>query len=418
MNFFDALYLGAAVPLSPIAAYRTLTDGRFRKSLPERFGRVPPRSGGFWIHAASVGEVNTVKPLVSELRKRRPALSVAVSTVTAGGRDNAINAFPNDTVGYAPLDLSCCVRAAFARWRPRALVIVEQEIWPNLILEADVPVFLVNGRMSPRSFDRYRRFAGLARRVLRRLDRLFVQTADYRDRYLRLGVSPDRIEVTGNLKFDSTPSIDIEEQRRLHRALLNLASESMVVVGASTHHPEEELLVDAFQTLAPKVKDLRLILAPRHLERVREVIAMAASKGLEALPLSERVPRAIAPITVIDQLGKLAPAFSVATVVFVGGTIYPRGGQNMIEPASMGKPVVVGPSLFNFRDVADTLREAGGLRIVRNAAELAPALEQMLQSPERLVDMALKARAVVASGKGAAGRIAEALLRRTMSQWG
>lgn len=359
-----------------------------------------------------MGEVNTVRPLVAELRKRRPGLSLAISTMTDAGRDNALNAFPNDTVGYAPLDLSCCVQAAFERWQPKALVIVEQEIWPNLILEAKVPVFLVNGRMSPRSLDRYRRFAGFARRVLRRFDRLFVQTDAYRARYVELGAPPDRIEVTGNLKFDSTPSIDIEEQRRLHRALLNLTSDSLVIVGASTHHPEEAILADAFKALAAKFKDLRLVVAPRHLERVREVISMFASKGIEALPLSERVPRAIAPVTVVDQLGKLAPAFSVATVVFVGGTIYPRGGQNMIEPASMGKPVVVGPSLFNFRDVADALHDAGGLRIVRGAAELAPALEEMLQNPGALVDMALKARAIVFSGKGAAGRIAEALLVR------
>jgi 3-deoxy-D-manno-octulosonic-acid transferase len=410
MNFFDAAYLGAMVPLFPALVCRVAVDARFRQSLPQRLGFLPPRPpGGLWVHAASVGEVNAVRPLAAELRRRLPSLPIAVTTLTAAGRDNALNAFPNDVVSYAPFDVSTCVRAAFARWSPSALVIVEQELWPNLILESAVPVLLVNGRMTARSFGRYRRLARMFRRVVRRFDLLLVQTEAYRRRYVDLGADPSRVVVTGNLKFDAVSTGDLEDQRALHRALLNLAPDTRVLVGASTHHPEEAALADAFLALAPRIPDLRLVLAPRHLERVPDVMAMLEAKRLQALRLSERVPRAVAPVTVIDAMGKLVPAMSVATVVFVGGTLFPRGGQNIIEPAALGKPIIVGPSLHNYRDVADSLDEVGAIRIVRGAADLVPALERMLSSPEQLVEMALRAREAVASGRGAAARVAAAI---------
>lgn len=418
MNLFDAAYLGALVPLSPVLAWRLAIDGQFRRSLPQRLGRLPLRpNGGLWFHAASVGEVNALRPLVSELRRRRPGLPIAVSTLTAAGRDNAINAFPNDPVAYAPFDFSAIVRAASRRWRPNILILVEQELWPNLILQSKVPVLLVNSRITARSFMRYRMLGSLFRRVLRRIDRILTQTETHRHRYLELGADPARVEVTGNLKFDAAPPPDLDEQRALYRAILNLTPDTRVLLGASTHHPEEAALADAYLALLPSFPDLRLVLAPRHLERVPEVMALLAARKLQALRLSERVPRAVAPVTVIDGMGKLVPAMSVATVVFVGGTIFPRGGQNIIEPAALGKPVVVGPSLHNFRDVAESLHEAGAIRIVRDAQDLAAALAALLAAPEKLVEMALHAQQTVASGRGAAARAASAIepwLRQTI----
>ncbi len=399
----DAAYATGGLLASPWLLFKLATDRRYRHRLGERFGRVAPseRSPTLWVHCASVGEVNLAKPLVQRLRKDHPGLSFHVTTLTMAGRENAEKAFPDARVSYYPLDFSGSVRRAIGRIRPAGVVLVELEVWPNFVrrcAKEGVPVVVVNGRMSERSFRRYRRLKGLFGPVFRSLGAVGAQSEAVAERMREFGVAP---VVTGNLKYDAALGFDGGATEREWRGLLGLGDAPVLVAG-STHDPEERIVVDTYKRLRERVPGLRLVVAPRHLERVPEVEKVVEAAGLRCYKRSQISPGGPPDgVVLLDTVGELARVYSVATAVFIGGTFCSRGGQNMLEPAALGKPILSGPSISNFEEIARVLVEAGGMAVLDNPIDLARAAGELLGDPARARRIGEKSLEAVRAGRGA-----------------
>jgi 3-deoxy-D-manno-octulosonic-acid transferase len=402
--FLDGAYLSAGLLASPWLLFKVATDRRYRHRLGERFGRLSPSDGSrtLWIHCASVGEVNVAKPVVQRLQKEHPGLSIHVSTTTMAGRENAEKSFPGVRVGYFPLDLTGSVRRSLRRIKPAGVVLVELEVWPNFVRRCareGIPVVVVNGRMSERSFPRYRRLRGLFGPVFRSLAAFGAQNEATAERMRAFGVEP---VVTGNLKYDAAIGFDPAEAGREWRERLGLGDAPVLVAG-STHDPEERILADTYTRLRPRLPALRLVVAPRHLERIAEVEKVIEAAGLRCYKRSKIIPGGGAPdgVILLDTVGELARVYAAATAVFIGGTFCSRGGQNMLEPAALGKPIVSGPSLSNFEDIARTLVEAGGMAVLDNPIDLARAAGELLGDPDKARRVGEKCVEAVKSGRGA-----------------
>src|SRR5262245_30340805 len=402
----DAAYLGAGLFASPWLLFKAATDRRYRHRLGERFGRVPAsEKKTLWIHCASVGEVNLAKPIVARLKKSHPDLPIHVTTMTLGGRENAEKSFPDARVSYFPFDFGGSVRRAIRSINPVGVILVELEVWPNFVRRCakdGVPVAVVNGRMSARSYERYRFFGWYFRPVFRRLTAVGVQSETYGERLRELGASP--VGVTGSLKYDAASGFDPAAAERSWRDLLGLGDAPVVVAG-STHDPEERILADTYKKLQKVVPGVRLILAPRHLERLEEVQKAVEAADLKCYKRSQLNPSGSGDgVILLDTVGELSGLYSAATAVFIGGTFCARGGQNMLEPASLGKPVVSGPSLTNFEEIARTLVGAGGMRVIDNPVDLSGALAELLRDPARAREIGARSVDAVKAGRGAIDR--------------
>jgi 3-deoxy-D-manno-octulosonic-acid transferase len=373
VNALDIAYCGAGLVASPWLIYKAATDPRYRDRLEERMGELPPGPPGVWFHAASVGEVALARAVAKRVAPAR------ITTLTRAGRELAAKHFPR--ASYFPLDLTPFVRRSLRIAKPTAVVLVELEVWPNFLRELRCPAVVVNGRMTERSLRRYRKLE-LFRAVFAKLT-VGARDAESAERFRALGA---RVEVTGNLKYDSGLAYDPAVERRWRE---RLGWTGPVIVAGSTHDPEEKLILDAFRELRKSIPELRLAIAPRHVERAGEI------------PREDGV-------FVLDTVGQLAELYSIATVVFIGGTFCARGGQNMLEPAALGKPVVGGPSLANFVEISGALVEAGGMRVVPEPSGLAAALREVLRDPR---PMGERARSVAERGRGALDRTAGLLLR-------
>jgi 3-deoxy-D-manno-octulosonic-acid transferase len=398
----DAAYLTGGLLASPWLLFKFATDRRYRHRLGERFGARSTVDGGpLWFHCASVGEVNLVKPLVKRLKEAHPELPFAFTTLTMAGRENAEKAFPESPVAYFPLDLSCAARRAIRRVRPRGVVLVELEVWPNFMAACareGIPVAVVNGRMTERSFPRYRRWRGLFGPAFRALRAVGAQNEAYAGRLRELGAEP---VVTGNLKYDAAIEFDPAAEERLWRERLGLGDAPVLVAG-STHDPEERILVETYRRMQATFPRLRFVVAPRHLDRVEEVQKGVEAAGLRCYKKSQLTPGSPADaVILLDTVGELSRVYSVATAVFIGGTFCARGGQNMLEPAALAKPIVSGPSLSNFEDIARTLVDAGGMRVLDNPIDLALALGELIRDPGKAREVGARAAEAVRAGRGA-----------------
>jgi 3-deoxy-D-manno-octulosonic-acid transferase len=385
-------------------------------ALAERFGWVPLRPGPerFWVHAVSVGEVVAAVPLVHALRLRWPKTEVVLSTVTATGARMARTRLPDVATAFVfPVDLRGSTRRAVRRVRPRCFIALETELWPNLLrtLAAEsIPAVLANGRISDRSFRRYARVRPLFRRVLAHLALFCMQSEEDARRIISLGALPERVVVTGNLKMEAAPGGDGAEE--LWRRLLHLGSARVLIAG-STHRGEEEPVLAAFAALRTDVATgsapLCLILAPRHPERIDEVEALARGRGLAPVRRSRIPPGAPPELILLDSVGELATLYAVAEAIFVGGSLVPIGGHNVIEPALHAKPIVFGPHMTNFRDAAALLLGAQAAIQVRDGEELAAALRRLLADEPMRRAMGEAAWRAVRAHQGACQRILEAL---------
>jgi 3-deoxy-D-manno-octulosonic-acid transferase len=401
----DVGYLTAGLVASPWLLFKAASDRRYRDRLGERLGFVPSSEHRtLWIHCASVGEVNLAKPIVARLKKSHPELRIHVTSFTLAGRENAQKSFPDARVSYFPLDFGGSVRRALRRIRPQGVVLVELEVWPNFVrrcAKEGVPVAVVNGRMSERSFGRYRFWSWFFRPVFRGLSAVGAQSDTYAERLRAMGASP---VVTGNLKYDAAISFDPAVEERAWREQLALGDAPVLVAG-STHDPEERILLETYKRLQKAVPGLRLILAPRHLDRVEELQKAVESAEMKCYKRTQLSPAGPADgVILLDTVGELSRVYSAATAVFIGGTFCARGGQNMLEPASLGKPVVSGPSLSNFEEIARTLVEAGGMRVVDNPVDLAGALAELLRDPGRAREIGARSVEAVRAGRGAIDR--------------
>jgi tetraacyldisaccharide 4'-kinase len=391
-----------------------LLRGKYRGALAPRLGRLSPhlRQTGFptiWLHAVSVGEVLTCQELAARLRSRFPRARIVVSTTTPTGQEMARDKLQKvaDAVFYAPLDLPFAVRSVLCRLRPRLVVVLETEIWPNLYREvkrSGASLLIANGRISDASAARYARFRWFFRAVLRLPDAILAQSTLDRQRFLAAGAPPDRVQVGGNLKFDAAapapPAGPLAEW-------IDRLRPAAVILAGSTRETEEAAVLAAFRGLCARFERLLLILAPRHPHRFQEVADLLAAEGWPFVRRSDLSPGSELPlhgVLLLDTLGELASLYSLATVVFVGGSLNGWGGHNVLEPAMAGKPVVVGPYMQNFRAIADLLLGVRGMIQVSAAPELEPALAGLLADPAAAAALGDRARLAVEAHRGAAGR--------------
>jgi len=411
MYLLYSLLYGCVLVLSaPYFLYRTLREPGFGASLRERaFGaEVNPRGErSIWIHAVSVGEVIAAGILVPQVREAFPGTRIALSVTTPTGRRVAEERLSGvDDLFYCPFDLSLVLRAMMARVRPRALVVIETEIWPNLLREArraGAVTLLVNGRISDRSFPGYLRIRFFLKRCLKEIDRFLMQSETYARRIEEMGAAPSSVRVVGSLKFDAAPDGASEPAARV------TPEGRRVLVAGSTLDPEERIVFSVFERLRVPAPDLFLVVAPRHVPRFDAVWELASSRGLRVARRSSGERVGDADVLLLDTLGELASVYAEADYAFVGGSLASWGGHNIIEPARFGKPVLFGPHMQNFADVARIFLDAGAALQVKDEAELESALRDLLERRERRDELSNKARAVVAENRGAARRTVDEL---------
>ncbi|KAF0243881.1 MAG: 3-deoxy-D-manno-octulosonic-acid [Planctomycetota bacterium] len=413
---FDLFYSIALLCTSPFWLLALAFSGRWRRHLGERLGGVPRREGErkcLWVHGASVGEILLAKGFIAAWRKAHPDWDVVVSAFTPTGREVANKNFGDLTVIQWPLDLSWCVARSVRRVRPTAVALVELEVWPNFVRACrrrGVPVVVINGRISARSARRYAKLP--MRGAFRSVTRFLAQTGEYATRAIAAGFEPDRVSVTGNMKLDGLPEAPTAEAKSALAAKLGIAPDAPILVGGSTHDPEEKILLHAFEELRAVRPELRLILVPRHPERGAEVARFAAEAGFETIRKTEidvlKTPPPDA-VVIVDTVGDLRTLWGLATVAYVGGSLTSRGGQNIMEPAAMGRPVVFGPHMENFREAEALLKSVEGCVQVPDDKALLPALTKLLEDPAAASALAGRGHQALQGKSGATGRNIAAL---------
>ena len=399
---------------TPVIVLRLLTRGirygSYHQRWPERFGLFPAPglNGSLWVHAVSVGEVNAAEPLIKALRLAYPHAPLVVTTVTPTGSERVRQLFGDSVFHvYLPYDLPFAVRRFLLRVRPRLAVIVETEIWPNLYFACrrrGIPLMIVNARLSERSMRGYRPARGLVRAALRCVSLVAAQSRTDAARYRVLGAPAERVVVSGNLKFDmpvpAQAKVDGEAMRDRWGRL------RPVWMAASTHEGEELAVLEAHLEVLQRLPDALLLLAPRHPDRFRLVEHLVRNLGFTAGTRSaDRVPAAVHQVFVIDAMGELMPFFAASDLAFVGGSLVPIGGHNVLEPASLSRPVLVGPHTFNFDDITQTLVREGGAARIESGDRLGAAVQQLLRDAPTLGQMGRCAHDVFASEQGAVQRV-------------
>ena len=415
--FYDILFIFLFVVWLPFYGFRALFRKKYQGGLLQRFGVFPRqldekiKSGvDVWLHAVSVGEVLAARPILTALRKEFPSLKIAISTITRTGNDAAHSlAGDNDIVVYLPLDISFIIKKVLRKFRPKVFLMMETELWPNLIRTLSkfhIPVALLNARISPRSFKGYKKIRFIVKGAFRRIDFLAMQTQKDAQRAIALGAPPDRVKVTGNTKFDlaGLENVSRQEKQRL-RDSLGLNEEAQLFVCGSTHKGEEEILLAVYRDLIADYPDLRLLIAPRHLERIESIEKLLSGLEISSVRSSRlSAGKQSADVIILDKMGVLRSLYSIATLVFVGGSLIPRGGQSVIEPAAFAKPVIFGPYVFNFQEAVDCLLEQEAAIMVQGRNQLLSACREILNSPEKRVSLGQKAKDVVEKLSGATER--------------
>ena len=449
----DLVYSLAGLVYLPIALTNALLLGKNRRGWLERFGFVPhfdAEKQRIWIHAVSLGEINATPRLVADLHESLPDCDIVFSTTTDTGYARAVELYGADRVFRFPLDFSWVVGRALRRIRPSLIVLVELEVWYNLLgscKRRGIPVVIVNGRLTPRSAKRLAVFGALLKPMFAALEWVGVQDEAIAQRFRDLGTQPDRIEITSSLKWDTAQtSAVIDGARELGEALSIDASTPLWVCG-STGPGEETIILKAHRRLCDDGRRIQLAIVPRKPERFNEVFALIQSAGFECIrrswgeateggsdegrkrrsdegrdarhagtqghragggALSSTDPR---PVILGDTMGELRRFYSLAQVVFVGRSLVALGGSDPIEVAALGKPVIVGPYMDNFQTPVDALRNADALQVVHDADALARAVAQMLSQPEQTAAMGLRAREVVLHHQGGTSRTVKRLVR-------
>jgi 3-deoxy-D-manno-octulosonic-acid transferase len=435
---YSLLLLTALVLSLPWWLARMLIAGKYRAGIGERLGRIPRRllrtqnKRCIWIHAVSVGEVLAVGGLIAELRANFSEYRLVISTTTAAGQKLARERHGEANVFYFPLDFGFAVRPYLRALRPELVILAETEFWPNflrLVKQSGAKIAVVNARISDRSLPGYRRWRGLLRRVLANVDLFLTQSEEDKRRLSEIGAPPERVEVSGNLKFD----IKIPGSSPIVEQLRNrIAPGAAILICGSTVEGEEFALWGAFQVVLREFPDALMILAPRHPERFEAVATLAESFGA-GMPQRSRLVgdmpkinfwrRSQLPanaalrggVLLLDSIGELAAIYELATIAFVGGSLVPRGGHNILEPAYFGKPILVGPHTENFRDIIKIFVQAKALRVVRafregeQKGDLGATLLELLNNPAEREQLGRRARAVIQAHRGATSRTMNAI---------
>ncbi|MBF0558107.1 MAG: 3-deoxy-D-manno-octulosonic acid transferase [Nitrospirae bacterium] len=407
---YSILYAAALAVLLPFQYFKR--SGPLRKRwLHERFGFYAGQhsSRHLWIHAVSVGEVIAAVPLIEKIKQRHPSLRIIISTVTDTGQKIARDkAGAYAEIIYVPFDLPFAVRNALHHIRPFAFVIMETELWPcviKMLKESNVPVILMNGRLSERSYNRYRKSIFFIGDVLRNINLLCVQDDNYAGRFTALGAMPERIKVIGSFKFDTRPSSDVPQwAETLCRP---------VIIAASTHETEEDLVLDAFVQLKEVIPGLNLIIAPRHPERFSSVETLVKKKGLECLKRSEfangreetQIRGKSGVVVLLDVMGELSAVYGAVDIAIMGGSFIKHGGQNPLEAAFWGKAIVCGPHMENFYFIEEFYSRGGA--VSAEGRLLYSVLKEMLASPGEVQRMGNIAKEIFEKNSGATDRAME-----------
>lgn len=357
-----------------------LLKGKKRKGLRLRFGLYPQeivknlnKKRNIWIHAVSVGEVMAIGPLIKQLHSSFPDYRLVLTTVTETGNAVAEKVKgEDDIILFLPLDVSFIVRKVLQIIHPQLLIIAETEIWPNLIRETDkagIPIIFVNGRLSDKSFRNYSKVKLFLKALLKRVHFLFVQTEIDKKRFAQLGAPENSVHVTGNMKFDMDIDLFSDESKCKLRSLLGLNADNILLVCGSTHNGEDEILISAYLNIKMKCPRIKLLIAPRHIKRsghIRSLIEHAGGIAVKISEISSAVTGDMAKngVFILDKIGELRFFYAIADIVFIGGSLVKKGGQNMIEAAAFSKPIIFGPYTFNFNAVVDAFIKADAAKIV------------------------------------------------------
>ncbi len=433
----DFLYLLLAIVITPIALYRLIRHNRYRKGWAQRFGRITrkaPQKKCIWLHAVSVGEVNAATTVVKELRQKFTDYEIVVSTTTDTGFARADALFGKDLhVFYFPLDFSWVIRRAFGNIRPALCLLMELEVWPNFVQTAQqsgIPVVVVNGRISDRSFAAYGRFRPIIKKMFAKVTLVLAQTDEYARRFKELGCG--NVIVSGSLKYDTAdtdakvPGADVLAAQ-LFGKIDNRQSkiENRLWVAGGTGNDEEVILLDVYQQLKQDARfaDLRLAIVPRKPERFDEVAQLIKEKGFDLIRYSQVkkaftenaattgkssiVNRQSSIVVLGDTMGDLRKFYSLASIIFVGRSLVPMGGSDMMEAAALGKCTIFGPHAFNFKQTVDALLADNGAILVNNKEELLGAMTKCLSDPDFAQQIAQNGRKVIIENQGATQKTIE-----------
>jgi 3-deoxy-D-manno-octulosonic-acid transferase len=433
----DVVYLLAGITVSPVVLYRVIRYGRYRTGWGQRFGRVErkdPQKKCIWLHAVSMGEVNAAQTLLTQIEKQLGDHEIVISTTTDTGFARAEKIFGQKwRVFYFPFDLSWVTRRAFDRLRPAVCLLMELEVWPNFVFtahERDVPVVVVNGRISDRSFARYRKIKWATRTFFGKLDYVLAQTPEYAERFRELGCPAERVLVTNSLKYDTAQVADRVEGADALAEQLNLEGARLWVAGG-TGDEEEKIILTVYKSLLQdgRFDGLRLAIVPRKPERFNEVAELIERMGfslvrysqLKGTPRGETgspthyfalgspTPSPRSAVILGDTMGDLRKFYSWATVIFVGRSLVPMGGSDMMEAAALGKCTIFGPHTFNFRQTVEVLLQGQGAIQVSDKDGLQEAMEKCLSDPAYAGKIAQAGQAVIRQNQGATARTMEVL---------
>lgn len=405
----------------PYLLLRTLLS---KGEVLERMGRLPREKIKFlsnrnviWLHAASVGEVKALSTIIPELKNINPAYSLIVSVITESGKKEAERILKQvDFIFHAPIDLKQFVSRALICLNPCALILVETELWPNLIKEAkkrNCWVALINGRISGKSFSKYLLLKSLFSETLSYVDLFCIQSREDMERIKRLGADPDRIKVLGNLKFDRMITQISEIDKNALKKKLSIPVDVKVMVGGSTRSGEEEILVRVFKRLKENHRDLLLLLAPRHLDRMKKIERMLSHQKVDFVRRNElegKAPLKNQKVILLDTMGELARIYAIADVAFVGGSMVPIGGHNLLEPAACGVGVIFGPYVDHFKAAADLLLQSGGGIKIKNEEELYTRVLDLLKDEDKRKRMGKAAQEAIKDKGGVSQKTAQLIL--------
>ncbi|MFA5276530.1 MAG: 3-deoxy-D-manno-octulosonic acid transferase [Candidatus Omnitrophota bacterium] len=388
-----------------------LFKGKFHRGFLRRLGFIPKALAfdrPIWIHAVSVGEIMAMRELIKELRVSYPLKKLVISTVTPTGNKVANSlAKEGDFVTYLPLDFSCIVRRVIKRIKPSIFIIAETEIWPNLITalnKSGVSIAILNSRISDASFKGYSAIKYLLKPILNKVNIFCSQSESDGLKLKALGAKPGSIIVTGNMKFDQVPSRSVNPE--FYKKRMGLKEGERLIIAGSTHRGEEEILLNIYQSLLKDFPYLRFFLAPRHPERASEVEGLVKNFGFEPLRVSLLSVKAPLEkeVFILDTIGELASFYSAADIVFIGGSLVKKGGQNILEPASAGKPVVFGPYMSNFKDIVQIFLRGNAALQVFNQDGLVKAISGLLNNNTQVEGLVNNAREIILRNQGATKR--------------
>ncbi len=414
----------------PLIIYKMVSQGRYREGWGQKFGLVPKRESNnkcIWIHAVSMGEVNAAKTLVDQIREDMPDCDIVVSSTTDTGINRARKIYGETAqVIFYPFDFTFAVKRSLSSIRPDICILMELEAWPNftkICYKRNIPVVVANGRISSgKGFPRYKKIAPLIRPMFGRLAAVMVQDAEYAERFEYLGVNKGKITVAGSLKYDTAEITDKVAGADELAKQLNLSSEAKLIVGGSTGTDEEKIIIDAFKSVHAKYADTRLALIPRKPERFDEVAGLIESQGFSCLRYSriksgeyQTTDNDSQSIILGDTMGDLRKFYSLAAVNFVGRSLVPMGGSDMMEAAALGKPVIVGPYTENFTQTIDALKAKDGIIIAESEKELGEQITRLLSDNKYTNSVADNGRQVIIDNKGATKKTI-AVVQQLLSQ--